>query len=68
MRMKYGPKRSDHPSVGKPCAACGELFAEGDYTTLIELGPGNDPEEDPLGRVLDVDHFLDGGLLEEGGQ
>jgi len=42
---KFGPKTKDHPSIGKPCPACGKPFIEGDYTTLITLGPGDDPEE-----------------------
>lgn len=41
---KFGPKLSNHPSVGKECPACHQPFKEGDYTTLISLGPGNDPE------------------------
>ena len=42
---KFGPKSADHFSVGKPCTACQVPFKEGDYTTLITLGPGDDPEE-----------------------
>ena len=41
---KFGPKTKDHPSVGKLCPACQKPFAEGDYTTLIAYGPGDDPE------------------------
>lgn len=41
---KFGPKKADHPSTGKPCAACKRLFKEGDYTTLVPLGPGDDTE------------------------
>jgi hypothetical protein len=41
----FGPKKADHPSVGQPCAACPVPLAEGDYTTLVTLGPGADPEE-----------------------
>lgn len=44
MRM-YGPKPADHPSVGQPCPACGIAFEAGNYTTLVPLGPGDDPEE-----------------------
>lgn len=40
----FGPKPADHPSVGEPCPACGELLAAGDYTTLVTLGPGADDE------------------------
>lgn len=41
---RFGPKPSDHPSVGNDCPACHVPFAGGDYTTLIALGPGDDPE------------------------
>jgi hypothetical protein len=44
MSRKCGPKSADHPSLGEPCAACKRLFREGDYTTLISLGPGDDAE------------------------
>lgn len=40
----FGPKDADHPSVGKECPACGIPFKPGDWTTLIALGPGDDPE------------------------
>lgn len=39
-----GPKRADHPTVGCVCLACGQMFREGDYTTMIALGPGSDPQ------------------------
>ena len=41
---KFGPKTSDHPSVGEKCPACHKPFEEGDYTTLVCLGPGDDKE------------------------
>ena len=41
----FGPKTADHPSVGQECLACHHKFKPGDYTTLISLGPGADPEE-----------------------
>ncbi len=41
---KFGPKAGDHPSVGKECPACQQPFKIGDYTTLIGLGPGDNPE------------------------
>lgn len=44
MIRKFGPKSADHPSIGRPCPACGVPFAVGDYTTLVPLGPGNDRE------------------------
>lgn len=42
---KFGPKAKNHPSIGVKCPACCEPFKKGDYTTLVELGPGDDPEE-----------------------
>lgn len=41
---RFGPKALNHPSVGKPCPACGIAFAAGDYTTLVALGPGADED------------------------
>lgn len=41
---KFGPKKKDHPSIGRSCPACEEEFEAGDYTTLIALGPGDDPD------------------------
>ena len=41
---KLGPKKADHPSVGVECPACHAPFAEGDYTTLLVLGPGDDED------------------------
>lgn len=42
---KFGPKSADHPSIGEPCPACKVPFKEGDFTTLVAFGPGDDPEE-----------------------
>lgn len=39
---KFGPKTADHPSVGTECPACHQAFLEGDFTTLVVLGPGDD--------------------------
>lgn len=47
---KFGPKGADHRSVGKPCPACHVDFAAGDYTALIALGPGSDPEAQERAR------------------
>lgn len=41
---RFGPKAADHPSVGEPCPACRQPFEPGDYTTLVTLGPGDDPD------------------------
>ena len=46
----FGPKRSDHPSIGEICQACKEPFKEGEFTTLVILGPGKDPEAQQLAR------------------
>lgn len=48
---KFGPKNADHPGVGNPCPACHIAFAEGDYTTLVMLGPGDDPEQRDKARL-----------------
>ena len=47
---KFGPKTADHPSVGKECPACGKPFVEGDFTTLVALGPGDDEEAQQKAR------------------
>lgn len=47
---KFGPKEENHPSIGEQCPACYEPFNEGDYTCLVVLGPGNDPEEGEKAR------------------
>ena len=41
----FGPKTADHPSVGQKCPACQKPFRPGDFTTLVPVGPGDDPEE-----------------------
>lgn len=41
---KFGPKLPDHPSIGEACPGCNRPFAEGDYTTLVVIGPGDDIE------------------------
>jgi hypothetical protein len=48
---KFGPKTGGHPSVNKPCPACGVTFQVGDYTTIVPLGPGNDPEAQERART-----------------
>ena len=50
-RDKFGPKGSEHPSVGKPCAACQKKLKAGDYTTLIALGPGDSKEQRERARA-----------------
>ena len=46
-------KAKDHVSVGDLCPVCGKEFQIGEYTCLIVLGPGDDPEA--RSRAL---HFL----------
>jgi hypothetical protein len=48
---RFGPKSADHPSIGRECPACHKPFVAGDYTTLIALGPGNDPEQQARARA-----------------
>lgn len=50
MSRKFGPKSPGHPSVGTECPACHKPFVAGDYTTLVLLGPGDDPEQQALAR------------------
>jgi hypothetical protein len=45
MLRKFGPKTADDPVIGKLCPACDDPFKEGDFTTLIPIGPGKDPEQ-----------------------
>lgn len=44
MSRRFGPKEADHPSIGRDCPACRAPFREGDFTRLVPLGPGDDPE------------------------
>lgn len=48
---KFGPKQASHPSIDLDCPACDEPFKEGDYTTLVPVGPGSDPENRKLARL-----------------
>jgi hypothetical protein len=48
---KFGPKVADHPSVGRECPACRVPFVAGDFTALVTLGPGDDPEEREKART-----------------
>lgn len=45
-KRPFGPRPADAPEG--LCAACHEPFKEGDYTTLIPLGPGAHEEERQL--------------------
>jgi len=46
----YGPKKADHPTVGTECPACHVAFVAGDWTTLVPIGPGADPESQHKAR------------------
>lgn len=68
---KFGPKTKDHPSIGGLCPACKLPFKEGDYTTLITLGPGDSPEAQercrlgrPYNAVAVEVHWACSGLQE----
>lgn len=50
MLRKFGPKTADHPSIGRECPGCHIPFAQGDFTTLIPLGPGGDEEAQKRAR------------------
>ena len=40
-----GPLAADHPMLrGDFCKACDAFFKEGDFVTLVPLGPGDDEE------------------------
>ena len=42
---KFPPLAADHPMVNEQrCVGCDRKFKEGDVTTLITIGPGDDPE------------------------
>jgi len=41
---RFGPKREEDCDIENVCPACAKPFKPGDYTTLIALGPGDDPE------------------------
>ena len=48
MSRKMGPLLSTHPLVRNNeelCAACKDMFQEGDYVGLVNVGPGKDEEE-----------------------
>lgn len=50
MSRAFGPKAADHPSTGTPCPACQQPFVTGDYTRLVPLGPGANPEAQQRSR------------------
>lgn len=48
----FGPKTADHPALGfaLQCHKCGAFLREGDMTTLVPVGPGDDDEAQALAR------------------
>ncbi len=46
---QYGPYTAS-AAEGRSCAACKKAFKAGDYTALVALGPGRDPEAQELAR------------------
>lgn len=42
---KFEPLPEGHPAIEIKCPGCQQKFQVGDVTTLIALGPGDDPEE-----------------------
>ena len=72
---RLGPKSAEHTSVGRACPACQDPFTIGDYTTLVPIGPGRDPEEQALARAglsynaiaLEVHWVCATGLLDDDG-
>jgi hypothetical protein len=48
---KIGPKLAGHPSIGQPCPACEKPFAEGCYTSMVTIGPGDDTHQRRLARL-----------------
>ena len=43
---KFGPMRSENvPYYKKPCPVCNKPFKEGDYSTLVILGPDSEEEK-----------------------
>lgn len=46
MPRQFGPKtpESAAASLNRPCRACNVPFVAGDFTALVLLGPGDDPD------------------------
>lgn len=56
---QFPPLAAEHPLVTDQhsCAGCEEIFRTGDVTTLVIIGPGNDPDAQDkayLGRVFNA--------------
>lgn len=54
MPRKFGPKTKEAAQrddmEGRKCPGCGQKFSEGDFTTLVGIGPGDDEDERALCR------------------
>jgi hypothetical protein len=48
---RFGPTQPDHWSVGQLCPACHRPIEAGDFTTLVALGPGANPEQRERARA-----------------
>lgn len=46
----FGPMSPAHPLVGEKCPACSTPFAAGDLTTLVFIGPGDNPDAQQQAR------------------
>lgn len=48
----FGPMPADAPAIAmqEKCPACKIAFNEGDYTALVEIGPGDNPNEQQRAR------------------
>lgn len=42
---KFPPLPADHPLLKEDCAGCNVKFEAGNLVTLVQIGPGSDPEE-----------------------
>jgi len=48
---KFGPLSADDPLVGDECPACKKEIVTGDYVTILDLGPGDEPESRQRARA-----------------
>lgn len=48
---KLGPKKRSDIKPGERCLACLKAFRAGQYTTLVPVGPGEDPEKRAAARA-----------------
>lgn len=43
-KQRCGPKSAGDVSANRLCGACHKAFCEGDYTVLVDVGPGDNKE------------------------